>query len=146
MRQNVKINWEYFSTGSLQTLESLPLRRKRKYRQSFLGLALRKENFNAPTFSYDPIFDVVGATTFDQCQNSLKPKGVFLPCIMGLTDMLRAIWTSITGVKKMRGGVAINNLERMTFIAELAAAGRLKPVIDRSYPLEQIAEAFKYVK
>ena len=46
----------------------------------------------------------------------------------------------------MRGGVAINNLERMTFIAELAAAEKLKPVIDRSYPLEQIADAFKYVE
>jgi len=46
----------------------------------------------------------------------------------------------------MRGGVAINNLERMTFIAELAAAEKLKPVIDRSYPLKQIAEAFKHVE
>jgi NADPH:quinone reductase-like Zn-dependent oxidoreductase len=64
----------------------------------------------------------------------VKPKGIFLPCIMGLADMVR------------RGDVAINNLERMTFIAELAAAGKLKPVIDRSYPLEQIAEAFKYVE
>lgn len=42
--------------------------------------------------------------------------------------------------------MAINNLERMTLIAELAAAGKLKPVIDRSYRLEQIAEAFKYVE
>jgi len=42
--------------------------------------------------------------------------------------------------------VAINNLERMTLIAELAATGKLKPVIDRSYRLKQIAEAFKYVE
>ena len=69
-----------------------------------------------------------------------------LPCIMGLADMVRILWTSFTGGKKIKGGVAINNLERMTFIAELAAAGKLKPVIDRSYPLEQIAEAFKYVE
>jgi NADPH:quinone reductase-like Zn-dependent oxidoreductase len=105
-----------------------------------------KEDFTKNTETYDLIFDVVGATTFDRCQNSLKPKGIFLPCIMGLTDMVRMLWTSITGGKKMRGGVAINNLERMTFIAELAAAGKLKPVIDRSYPLALIAEAFKYVE
>ena len=65
---------------------------------------------------------------------------------MGLTDMVRILWTSIREGKKIKGGVAINNLERMNFIAELAAAGKLKPVIDRSYPLEQIAEAFKYVE
>lgn len=105
-----------------------------------------KEDFTKNTETYDLIFDVVGATTFDRCQNSLKPKGIFLSCIMGLTDLVRMLWTSITGGKKMRGGVAINNLERMTFIAELAAAGKLKPVIDRSYPLQQIAEAFKYVE
>jgi len=105
-----------------------------------------KEDFTKNTETYDLIFDVVGATTFDHCKNSLKPKGIFLACIMGLTDMLRSLWTSIAGGKKMRGGVAINNLQRMTFIAELAATGKLKPVIDRSYPLEQIAEAFKHVE
>ena len=105
-----------------------------------------KEDFTKNAETYDLIFDVVGATTFDRCKNSLKPKGIFLTCIMGLTDVVRTLWTSIAGGKKMRGGVAINNPERMTFIAELAAAGKLKPVIDRTYPLEQIAEAFKYVE
>jgi NADPH:quinone reductase-like Zn-dependent oxidoreductase len=105
-----------------------------------------KQDFTKNGETYDLIFDVIGATTFDRCLNSLKPKGVFLSCIMGLTDMFRIFWTSITGGKKIKGGVAINNLERMSFIAELAAAGKLKPVIDRSYPLEQIAEAFKYVE
>ena len=96
--------------------------------------------------TYDLIFDIVGATTFHRCQHSLKPHGVFLQNIMGLTDMVRILWTSIAGGKKLKGGVAMENLERMNFIAELAAAGKLKPVIDRSYPLEQIAEAFKYVE
>ena len=105
-----------------------------------------KEDFTKNGKTYDLIFDIVGATTFDRCQNSLKPQGVFLQNIMGLTDMVRVLWTSITGGKKIKGGVAMENLERMNFIAELAAAGKLKPVIDRSYPLEQIAEAFKYVE
>jgi NADPH:quinone reductase-like Zn-dependent oxidoreductase len=42
--------------------------------------------------------------------------------------------------------VAINNLKRMSFIIELATAGKLRPVIDRSYPFEQTSEAFKYVE
>jgi len=105
-----------------------------------------KEDFTNNSETYDLIFDVVGATTLDRCQESLKPQGVFLSCIMGLPEVARSLWTSITGGKKMRGGVAINNSERMTFIAELAAARKLKPIIDRSYPLEQIAEAFKHVE
>jgi D-arabinose 1-dehydrogenase-like Zn-dependent alcohol dehydrogenase len=48
--------------------------------------------------------------------------------------------------KKINGGVAIGNQKGMRLIAELAADGTLKPVIDRSYPLEQIAEAFKYLE
>ena len=105
-----------------------------------------KEDFTENAETYDLIFDVVGATTFDRCQKSLKPQGVFLSCIMGLPDVARSLWTSITGGKKMRGGVAINNPERMSFIAKLTAAGKLKPVIDRSYPLERVAEAFKHVE
>ena len=65
---------------------------------------------------------------------------------MGLTDIVRILWTTITGRKKLKGGVAMENLERLNFITELAAAGKLEPVIDRSYPLGQIAEAFKYVE
>ena len=105
-----------------------------------------KEDFTNNSETYDLIFDVVGATTFDRCQKSLKPQGVLLSCIMGLPDVARSLWTSITGGKKIKGGVAINNLERMTFIAELVALGKLKPVIDKRYPLEQIAEAFKHTE
>ena len=105
-----------------------------------------KEDFTNNSETYDLIFDVVGATTFDRCQKSLKPQGVLLSCIMGLPDVARSLWTTITGGKKIKGGVAINNLERMTFIAELVALGKLKPVIDKSYPLEQIAEAFKHTE
>ena len=105
-----------------------------------------RDDFTKNGNTYDLIFDVVGGTTFDRCQNSLKPNGVFLQNIMELTDIVRVLWTSITSRKKIKGGVAINNLQRMNFIVELVRAGKLKPVIDRSYPLEQISEAFKYVE
>jgi NADPH:quinone reductase-like Zn-dependent oxidoreductase len=80
----------------------------------------------------------VGATTFDRCQQSLKPHGVFLQNIMGLTDIVRILTSSIAGGKKLKGGVALEKLDRMNFIIELAAAGKLKPVIDRSYPLDAL--------
>jgi len=105
-----------------------------------------RDDFTSGAKTYDLIFDIVGATTFRRCQHSLKPHGVFLQNIMGLTDMVRILWRSVAGGKKHKGGVAMEDPERMNFIAELAAAGTLKPVIDRSYPLEQIADAFKYVE
>jgi len=105
-----------------------------------------KEDFTADAQTYDLIFDIVGATTFDRCQRSLKPHGIFLQNIMGLTDIVRILWTSIAGGKKLKGGVAMDSPARMNVIAELVAAGKLRPVIDRSFPLERIAEAFKYVE
>jgi NADPH:quinone reductase-like Zn-dependent oxidoreductase len=105
-----------------------------------------KDDFTKNGKTYDLIFDIVGATAFDRCQNSLKPRGIFLQNIMGLADLVRVLWTSITRRKKIKGGVAMENLERMNFIVELATAGKLKAVIDRSYPLERIVEAFKYVE
>ena len=105
-----------------------------------------REDFTKSGNTYDLIFDVVGATTFDRCRGSLKPNGIFLQNIMELSDVVRVLWTSITGRKKIKGGVAIGNMANTGLITALAAAGKLKPVIDRSYPLEQIAEAFKYVE
>jgi len=104
------------------------------------------EDFTRSGKTYDLIFDVIGGTTFDHCKNSLKPNGVFLQNIMDLTDIVRVLWTSIASRKRIKGGVGINNLERMSYIAELATAGKLRPVIDRSYPLERTSEAFKYVE
>ena len=105
-----------------------------------------REDFTKSGNTYDLIFDVVGATTFDRCQRSLKPNGVFLQNIMELSDIVRVLWTSITGGKKIKGGVAIGNMANMRLITALAEAGTIRPVIDRSYPLERIAEAFKYVE
>jgi NADPH:quinone reductase-like Zn-dependent oxidoreductase len=106
-----------------------------------------REDFTRNKRTYDLILDTVAATTFSRCKQSLTPEGTFLPCIMSLTDMLfRMPWTSMTRGQKLKGGVAIENMERMNVITELAEAGTLKPVVDRSYPLEQIAEAFKYVE
>lgn len=105
-----------------------------------------REDFTKSGGAYDLIFDVVGATTFDRCQSSLRSNGLFLENIMELSDIVRVLWTSITGGKKIKGGVAIGNMANMGLITALAEAGALRPVIDRSYPLEQIAEAFKYVE
>jgi NADPH:quinone reductase-like Zn-dependent oxidoreductase len=105
-----------------------------------------KEDFTSKADTYDLIFDIVGATSFRRCQHALKPHGIFLQNIMRLGGMVGVLWTSIVGGKKLKGGVAMDSPARMNVIAELVAGGKLRPVIDRSLPLERIAEAFNYVE
>ena len=105
-----------------------------------------QKDFAKSTETYDAVFDVVGKTTFSRCKKILKKKGVYLVNLIELPDLIQMIWTSMVGDKKIKGGPAPESLEALIFLKELLEAGKLKPVIDRSYPLEQMAEAFKYVE
>jgi NADPH2:quinone reductase len=105
-----------------------------------------REDFTKSDERYDFVFDVVGKTTFSQCKGILKPKGIYLENMMEIKDFLKVLWTSITGGKKIKGGVSAEHAENLKFFTELIESGKLKPVIDRVYPLERTAEAFQYVE
>ncbi|MBU8932496.1 MAG: NAD(P)-dependent alcohol dehydrogenase [candidate division Zixibacteria bacterium] len=101
-----------------------------------------KEDFTKNGQTYDAIFDTVGKTTFPHCKGSLKQRGVYLTVDW---PFLQALWTSIVGGKKVIIGIAPNITENLIFLKELIEAGKIKSVIDRCYPLEQIVEAHRYV-
>jgi NADPH:quinone reductase-like Zn-dependent oxidoreductase len=105
-----------------------------------------KEDFTKSDERYDFVFGVVGKTYFAQCKGLLKPKGIYLENMMEVKDFLKVLWTSITNGKKIKGGVSSERAENLEFFIELIESGRLKPVIDRVYPLERTAEAFQYVE
>ncbi|MCI5223412.1 MAG: NAD(P)-dependent alcohol dehydrogenase [Candidatus Electrothrix sp. AR4] len=105
-----------------------------------------KEDYGESGETYDLVLDTVGKTSFAHCKKSLTQKGVFLPVVMDLAELVQIGWTSMTGGKRVKGGVAGESVEDLEFFKELFEAGKLKPVIDRCYPLEQVADAFRYVE
>ena len=104
------------------------------------------EDFTQSGQTYDIIFDTTGKSPFSGCLKSLKQNGIYLRAVhMALSSVVRGLWTSMTSSRKVIGGVATELKENLVFLKELVEAGKLKPVIDRRYPFEQIAEAHKYV-
>ncbi len=105
-----------------------------------------KENFTQSGETYDFILDVVSRSPFSGSTRSLKQNGRYLIANPGLSQMVRGRWTSMTGSKKVVFGAAYPKTEDLVFLKELVEAGKLKSVIDRRYPLQQIAEAHRYVE
>jgi NADPH:quinone reductase-like Zn-dependent oxidoreductase len=105
-----------------------------------------KEDFTKSGQTYDVILDVVGKASYSGSVKALKENGFFLIANPRLSSMLRGRWTSMTSNKTVFLGAASRKTEDLLFLKELIEAGRIKPVIDKSYPLEQMAEAHRYVE
>jgi NADPH:quinone reductase-like Zn-dependent oxidoreductase len=127
------------STTNLELVKSLGADKVIDYTQ---------QDFTASGETYDLILDpVVGKTSFSRCKNSLKQNGRYLAVAGGLPELIQMLWTSMIGSKKVifGGGEACERKESLVFLKELIEVGKLRPVIDRRYPLEQIVEAHRYV-
>lgn len=105
-----------------------------------------KEDFTRNGETYDVIVDTVGTAPFSRSKDSLKEKGRLLQVLAGLPDMLLMPWVAMTSSKKIVAGSATGSAEALRLLAELAQAGHFRPVIDRRYPLERLAEAHSYVE
>jgi NADPH:quinone reductase-like Zn-dependent oxidoreductase len=130
------------STANLDMVKSLGADQVIDYTQ---------EDFTENGKTYDLIFDTVGKRSFSACKGSLTDKGIYLAAVPTPLIMLQALWSAKSGGKKVRFAAAglrpaSEKIRDLVFLKELVEAGKIKAVIDRCYPLEQIAEAHRYVE
>lgn len=106
-----------------------------------------REDFTQYGQHYDLIFDAVAKRSFSDCQRVLSPTGVYITSEFSPLLALQGQWISLTGNKKM---VPLPpkppNRKDLVFIKELLEAGKIEPVIDCHYPLDEVPEALRYLR
>ena len=125
------------STKSLELVRSLGADRVIDYTQ---------EDFTRNGKTYDVIFDAVGKLPFKRCRDSLEPGGLYLPTD-GPINIVLALLPARKGAKRVVFQIPPRiPMRDVLFLKELVEAGRYRPVIDRTYTLEEIVEATRYVE
>jgi len=105
------------------------------------------EDFTKDEEKYDFVFDAVGKSTFAKCKPLLKQGGVYISSELGpmAQNPLLALTTKVTGDKKVIFPVPSDIKASIRFMKQLINKGGFKPLIDRTYPLDRISEAYSYV-
>lgn len=106
-----------------------------------------KDDFTDSTIKYDLIFDAVGKTTFGKCKNVLTDKGVYISSELGpnAQNVYFSIASSRSSGMKVIFPIPFSTQKTIPFIVEKLKHGTFKPLIDREYALEEIADAYTYV-
>jgi len=125
------------SAGKLDTLRSIGADHVIDYAE---------RDFTAVGEDYDLIFDVVCRVPLSRLLRILRPNGRSLLANPQTSHLVRGLWTSMTSNKKVTFGVVSGSNEDLPFLGELIEAGKLRPVIDRRYALDEIAEAHRYAE
>lgn len=106
-----------------------------------------KEDFTKDPDSYDFIFDAVGKSTFGACKPLLKERGIYISSELGpyAQNIFYSLFTPLSKKRKVIFPVPYNKQKTIPYIVNQLENGTFKPVIDREYSLEEIAEAYNYV-
>lgn len=107
-----------------------------------------KQDFTKLNKQFDIVFDAVGKSSFGKCKPLLKSKGIYMSTELGYMSQnpFLAIITPLLGGKRVLFPLPAISKSDVLFLKELVESGRFRPVIDRTYPLEQIVEAYRYVE
>lgn len=131
------------STANLELVESLGADEVVDY---------TREDFSKAGRVYDIVFDTVGKSGYSRSLRALQRGGSYVR-VGGsgrlasiLLGMIQAMWVSLTGAGRVFGGVARPAAGDQAFLKELIEAGELRTVIDKRYPLSEIAEAHRHAE
>jgi NADPH:quinone reductase-like Zn-dependent oxidoreductase len=105
-----------------------------------------RETFTDSGETYDVIFDVVRNSSSSRMVRSLRQNGAYLTANPGLSQVMLALWSRITSSKRVVLGVSGATNEDLAYLRGLIEAGKIRPVVDRRFPLEQVAEAHRYAE
>ncbi|MFX0094912.1 MAG: zinc-binding dehydrogenase [Candidatus Hodarchaeota archaeon] len=101
-----------------------------------------KEDYTKKDSEYDIILDVVSAKNLSKCKNILASEGTYIA--NNPINSPKNIFHMMTNNKKFKTGTADESAAAMDLIREWIEAGKIKPVIDKVYPLSQTAEAHRH--
>jgi len=105
-----------------------------------------RADFTDSQETYDVIFDVVRNSPSRRMVRSLRENGTYLTANPGFAELMLSLRTSMTGKKKVILGVQSGTNKDLEYLRDLIEAGKLRPVVDRQFPLEQTAEAHRYAE
>lgn len=114
-------------------------------------IAHETEDFTAIGQSWDVIFDAAGLRSYAACKQALRPGGKYLTTVPTLRIMLQMLRSKLFGSKK--AGIAFTGLRSpekkgkdLKILTDLCLSGVIRPIIDREFPLEKMAEAHHYAE
>ncbi|MFC2030569.1 NAD(P)-dependent alcohol dehydrogenase [Chloroflexota bacterium] len=105
-----------------------------------------KEDLTQSGETYDLIFDILGKSSFSRCKGSLSLDGRYLLASFKMRQLFQMLWTSMIGTQKVICALGSDKAEDLAIVKELIEEGKVKAIIDKSFPLEQTAEAHRYIE